>query len=384
MTNNQLTSTHLAVKSELDGYKIHASRGQATALAMVRLFESIDKDLKELQERRKAERDSEPVAYMTYKGYLLHAGDPKLAEYSEPTPLYADPRTAAMPAAPVAWLWSRDGDDERDVSLTPPDDDDDAADAIECGWTATPLYRHAQQPVVPEALQSLRTIVANPRRLPRRKEWIGGQQYSYVLLEEVEALIEDAYRAAMLQAGTLTNEDTKQAGNSPVIPDGSSVAAPTGIPMIPDGYVMVPKVATEKMLIAGLEEANPLGGLIDWDASRGDCNTREQVQEIFKAMLAAAPHDIPALNSLQRVDSVAGKWIPVSERMPEREYVLAADFSGKHYSPCQPNTQVGIYADWFDDGNPTWDDGDGNDLHLKEVTHWIPLPAAPQEVNSES
>ncbi len=47
---------------------------------------------------------------------------------------------------PVAWLWSRD--DERDVSLTPPDDDDDAADAIECGWTATPLYRHAQQSVV--------------------------------------------------------------------------------------------------------------------------------------------------------------------------------------------------------------------------------------------
>lgn len=29
-------------------------------------------------------------------------GDPKLAEYSEPTPLYADPRPAAMPAAPFA------------------------------------------------------------------------------------------------------------------------------------------------------------------------------------------------------------------------------------------------------------------------------------------
>ncbi|MCX3078398.1 DUF551 domain-containing protein [Klebsiella michiganensis] len=65
--------------------------------------------------------------------------------------------------------------------------------------------------------------------------------------------------------------------------------------------------------------------------------------------------------------------------MPEREYVLAADFSGNHYSPCQPNTQVGIYADWFDDGNPTWDDGDGNDLHLKQVTHWMLLPAGPQE-----
>lgn len=51
---------------------------------------------------------------------------------------------AAIDSEPVAWLWSRDGDDERDVSLTPPEVDDDAADAIECGWTATPLYRHAQ------------------------------------------------------------------------------------------------------------------------------------------------------------------------------------------------------------------------------------------------
>ena len=36
--------------------------------------------------------EQEPVAYMTYKGYLLHAADPKLAEYSEPMPLYAAPQ----------------------------------------------------------------------------------------------------------------------------------------------------------------------------------------------------------------------------------------------------------------------------------------------------
>ena len=36
--------------------------------------------------------DSEPVAYMTYKGYLLHAGDPKVSECSEPTPLYTTPQ----------------------------------------------------------------------------------------------------------------------------------------------------------------------------------------------------------------------------------------------------------------------------------------------------
>lgn len=62
MTDNKLTPTHLAVKSELDGYKIHASRGQATAMAMVRLFESIDRDLEELQERRQSAMNSEPVA----------------------------------------------------------------------------------------------------------------------------------------------------------------------------------------------------------------------------------------------------------------------------------------------------------------------------------
>lgn len=54
------------------------------------------------------------------------------------------------------------------------------------------------EPVVREVLEHLRSIVADPRLLPRRKEWISGQQYSYVLLEEVEAIVEHACRAAML------------------------------------------------------------------------------------------------------------------------------------------------------------------------------------------
>ena len=109
-------------------------------------------------------------------------------------------------------------------------------------------------------------------------------------------------------------------------------------------------------------------------------------QHIIDSTLAAAPHDTPALNSVQSVVTVPGKWIPVSERMPEmgekQRYVLAADFKN-NYWPNIPNTQVGVYGDWFDDGNPTWDDGDGEDLHLKEVTHWMPLPAGPKEVQGE-
>ncbi|EAA9934029.1 DUF550 domain-containing protein [Salmonella enterica subsp. salamae] len=77
---------------------------------------------------------------------------------------------------------------------------------------------------------------------------------------------------------------------------------------------------------------------------------------------------------------IPGGWISCSEQMPDREYVLAGDFSGTHYLASIPNVQVGIYADWFDDGKHCWDDGDGNDLHLKEVTHWMPLPEPPQEV----
>ncbi|WNT63684.1 ead/Ea22-like family protein [Shigella boydii] len=77
-------------------------------------------------------------------------------------------------------------------------------------------------------------------------------------------------------------------------------------------------------------------------------------------------------------------WISCSERMPEMGerqcYVLAADFKN-NYPPNIPNTQVGVYGDWFNDGNPTWDDGDGEDLYLKEVTHWMQLPEPPQEVN---
>lgn len=48
--------------------------------------------LNELARIALASLEAEPVAYMTYKGYLLHAADPKLGEYSEPMPLYTAPQ----------------------------------------------------------------------------------------------------------------------------------------------------------------------------------------------------------------------------------------------------------------------------------------------------
>ncbi|EPD7177445.1 DUF551 domain-containing protein, partial [Escherichia coli] len=116
-------------------------------------------------------------------------------------------------------------------------------------------------------------------------------------------------------------------------------------------------------------EAYALGRTAGWNACRAAMlqGKSEQPQNAQQNI----PENIPGGNSPVTPDS----WISCSERMPEMGerqcYVLAADFKN-NYPPNIPNTQVGVYGDWFNDGNPTWDDGDGEDLYLKEVTHWMP------------
>lgn len=123
-------------------------------------------------------------------------------------------------------------------------------------------------------------------------------------------------------------------------------------PLIPEGCVMVPKEPTPEML-AVINEAIK--------SMRGSAAT-------YARVLAAAPHDTPALNSLQSVDSVAGKWIPVSERMPDdnSDVLCTAEFDG----PGDWRRKVGYWHEgkWVVYG-ASW-----------TPTHWMPLPAAPQEV----
>lgn len=93
------------------------------------------------------------------------------------------------------------------------------------------------------------------------------------------------------------------------------------------------------------------------------------------AMLAAAQHDTPALNSVQSVVTVPDKWIPVSEQMPpSRHEVLVGRWWGEKprwcckwatYIPGHPDAQS---SGWLIPG-ASW-----------TPTHWMPLPAAPQEV----
>lgn len=53
------------------------------------------------------------------------------------------------------------------------------------------------------------------------------------------------------------------------------------------GFVVVPKEPTEAMLVAGLNETEPLGSLVDWREGFG----RNEMRKAYGAMLAAATPD---------------------------------------------------------------------------------------------
>lgn len=138
----------------------------------------------------------------------------------------------------------------------------------------------------------------------------------------------EQYLALSLKA---EREAWRQAGNSPVIPDSSSI------------------MLTRWLAFGrGMQNAG--------------CQLPHNLIAETEAMLAAAPQSPgsePATSP--------GKWIPVSERMPENDGAYL----------CWDNRYVTTYAFIFG----AWQ---ANQFVAKNITHWMPLPAAPQEVKSES
>ncbi|HEE3606006.1 DUF551 domain-containing protein [Klebsiella pneumoniae] len=118
----------------------------------------------------------------------------------------------------------------------------------------------------------------------------------------------------------------------------------------------------------GLSGNKPLGWVKD--------AMRKSYDACRAAMLAAAPHDTHALNSVQSVVTVPDKWIPVSERMPEAGVKVL----------CFPVEDEPIHAVfngqlWLQDISWSGSDEPIDNVIPTSVTHWMPLPAAPQEVS---
>lgn len=125
-------------------------------------------------------------------------------------------------------------------------------------------------------------------------------------------------------------------------------------PVITDGWTCNDKANAALMMLDRIETVDP----VDDDRIDG-------IKRIVRE-LATAPHDTPALNSVQSVDSVADRWIPVSERMPENDGAYL----------CWDNRYVTTYAFIFG----AWQ---ANQFIAKNITHWMPLPAGPQGVKGE-
>lgn len=163
---------------------------------------------------------------------------------------------AAMDSEPVAEVLSnRPGNDTSTIDGALP--------------VGTQLYRHAQQPVVPEeATSDSIEILASARRRDHAVFQWGEDQ------RNAAADSWNACRATMLQAFpvcTCPSGDGSLRWPCPVHPGNS--------PVIPDGYVMVPKEPTKEMIDAG------------WLHYMGTKNPSSK--GTYKAMLAAAPQEVP-------------------------------------------------------------------------------------------
>ncbi|WP_423788145.1 DUF551 domain-containing protein [Klebsiella quasipneumoniae] len=126
---------------------------------------------------------------------------------------------------------------------------------------------------------------------------------------------------------------------------------------------MVPEEPTESMVIAGFEsEPDEFFSESEvWEAYQKMSGCEQaafRARLCWRAMLAAAPQS-PGSEPA----TVPGKWIPVSERMPESNGVYFG-WDGKRV------LEVNCFFGGFS----------ANQFIHGEITHWMPLPAGPQEV----
>lgn len=274
MTNNQLTDEQIA---QLLGHACMVIGDRFATVDELSAAKAIRALAVELQERRKAAMDGEPVAYIDKQWTLVYYIPPmsmglkigdKLYRHAQPAPVVPNGLRLALSNAGIA----------------APESDEMLAATCEKHIQALVTWVKDRKP-----FQSAPVV-------PSFEEWLSAANRKPLgWVKDAMREASDACRAAMLQAG-----------NSPVIPDG---------------YRLQP--------------------ISEYEAMCATVNSDEWPQ----------------------------RWIPVSERMPEdRTQVILWDaeigeVTSGHYSH---KTHTFYHC---------------GDAIQNEITHWMPLPAAPQEVN---
>ena len=317
--------------------------------------------VRELQERRKAAMDSEPVAWTDEEELrdVNVAGIGYLFGIDREANKFADPRRQIMlyrhaQPAPVVDIEPTQMFGIGSI-FKPQVVSEQEADCDDCAHYNPKICHGEGCPAISQQSAQPAPVVLDDTKLRELFDSWFASDCSFDLSPEASEADNIAWResywyvwqrcsAAMLQAGNSPEQGGSRCGNSSVIPDG---------------YVLVPKEPTEEMNKAG------------WSAM----NEHDAINPTYRAMLAAAQHDTPALNSLQSVDSVADRWIPVSERMPDVGVKVL----------CFPVKDEPIHATfngqlWLQDVSWSGSDDPIDNVIPVSVTHWMPLPAAPQEV----
>uniref|UniRef100_UPI0035A04A82 DUF551 domain-containing protein n=3 Tax=Klebsiella pneumoniae complex TaxID=3390273 RepID=UPI0035A04A82 len=242
-----------------------------------------------------------------------------------------------MESEPVAWTDEEELRDVNDAGIGYLFGIDREANKFADPRRQIMLYRHAQQPVVQPVM------------------FIDGDistEDADKLAKVIREFNEEDERPLAKMARIIrenphpTNEcDMPKAQPAPVVPEEAT----------PDSIEILASGRCRDHVVYQWDEDQRNAAADSWNACRA-------------AILAAAPHDTPALNSVQSVVTVPGKWIPVSERIPEdRKQVILWDaeigeVTSGHYSH---KTQTFYHC---------------GDAIENEITHWMPPPCAPQEV----
>ncbi len=252
--------------------------------------------------------------------------------------------TAGMEQEPVAWLLSGGGA-KNNVSF---DSGNAYADPLR---EVTPLYTATPAPVsVPAAMEMDDDFDS--------------------AFEHGKAVGWNAYRAAMLQSGNFRENKNSSTNNFREIAETS-----TNYPVIPS-----------EVLSAIQKVAKIRADFDDFDGDRrgiGDCLDEAEQELIvtinkYASQLAAepiAPNDVREQTAIPQVPVTPDGWISCSERMPEiRQTVIG--WNGYAVRQCVYTRNE--YAKTQKGREPRFETLTGI---WHGVTHWMPLPEPPQEVN---